>query len=351
MTLQESGAAAPDDDPIFGLRAGTMQQKHLGGHRGTDTPAAEPHQPMPSKRDCRAGLTRRSLVVVGAGAIAGGATWGQGARGQVRERRPIVLGQVSLSFYAVTGAVVQEVLEGIGHPVELRQGPHEQIFPLLGEGQIDLMAAAWLPEGHGAYWARHGAQAMEVARLYHGARFFWAVPDYVPADQVASIEDLARPAVAGRMAKAIQGIGAGATITVVSRQAIDDYGLAALGYALRPGAQTEWVAAFEAAVAERRWIVFPTWAPQYLNRDGRLRALADPRGVLGGVNHASLVAPRARFDTLPDTTRRALARIDLGLDGVTEMDWLVSVRKLTPRDAARGWMGANASRVAGWMSA
>jgi hypothetical protein len=44
-----------------------------------------------------------------------------------------------------------------------------------------------------------------------------------------------------------------------------------------------------------------------------------------------------------------LARMDLGLDGVTEMDWLVNVEKKTPREAARTWMKANDTRVAGWL--
>jgi glycine betaine/proline transport system substrate-binding protein len=289
-------------------------------------------------------LSRRSLLIGGTGALA---TKAAGAK--TAGPRPVILGQVSLSFYAVTGAVVQDVLERLGHHVEVLQGPHEQMFPMLSEGQIDLMAAAWLPEGHGAYWRRYGAQAMEVARLYEGARFFWAVPSFVPGDDVSSIQDLAKPPVAARMTKLIQGIGAGATITAVSRNAVQEYGLAPLGYSLRPGTQVEWVGALNSALAERRWLVFPTWAPQYLNHGNALRPLADPRGVLGGANYASLVAPRARFDALPEPTRAALTRIDLGIDGVTEMDRLVNVQGLSPREAARLWVDANDERVAGWL--
>lgn len=292
----------------------------------------------------RAGLSRRSLLIAGTGAFACKA-----AGAQTPRSGPIVLGQVSLSFYAVTGAVVQEVLGRLGHRVEVLQGPHEQMFPMLGEGLIDLMAAAWLPEGHGAYWRRYGALAMEVARLYDGARFFWAVPSYVPADDVSSIQDLAKPSVAARMTKLIQGIGAGATITAVSRDAVQEYGLAPLGYSLRPGTQAEWVGALDLAVAERRWIVFPTWAPQYRNLGNELRPLADPLGVLGGINHASLVAPRTRFEALAEPTRAALTRIDLGIDGVTEMDRLVNVEGRSARDAARAWISANEKRVAGWL--
>jgi glycine betaine/proline transport system substrate-binding protein len=267
------------------------------------------------------------------------------------EQPPIILGQVYLSFYAVTGAVVHEVLERLGHTVEVREGPHEEIFPLLEQDVIDLMAAVWLPEGHGAYWAKYGRNAIEITQLYDGAHFFWAVPNYVPADEVASISDLGKPMVAKRMTKLIQGIGSGATISVVSKKAVAEYGLEGLGYAFRPGTAAEWIGALNAAMAEGRWIIFPTWAPQYLNRENRIRALQDPRGITGGTNHASLVSPRNRFERLPLATRVTLSRIELGIDGVTEMDWLVNVAKQTPREAARKWMAENDKRVAGWLKA
>lgn len=289
-------------------------------------------------------MNRRGLLLTAAAAAVAGV-----ARAQDATTRPVTLGQVSLSFYAVTGAVVQHVLERLGHQVTVRTGPHDEMFPLLERGEIDLMAAAWLPDGHAAYWARHGAAATQVARLYTGARFFWGVPDYVPKEAVASIADLARPEVAQRMTRLIQGIGTAATITTVSQSAVSAYGLDVLGYSLRPGTPAEWTGAYDAAVREQRWIVFPTWAPQYLNRGNRLRPLDDPKGILGGANHAALVAPTARLQALPEATRAALSRIDLGLDGVTEMDWMVNVGKMTPRAAAATWMQANASRVNGWL--
>ena len=289
-------------------------------------------------------LSRRTLLAAGASVVASGSGWAAADPG-----REIVLGQVSLSFYAVTGAIVQEVLERLGHSVVVRQGPHEELYPLLGDGTIDLMAAAWLPEGHATYWARYGTRAEEVATLYSGARFFWGVPDYVPEGDVRSISDLLKPEVAVRMTKLIQGIGTGATITVFSQKAVGEYGLEAIGYVFRPGTAAEWISTYDAAIREQRWIVFPTWAPQYLNRGGKIRPIGDPRGILGGVNHASLVGPRDSIAALPAATHAALARIDLGLDGVTEMDCLVNVDKKTPREAARVWMAANDNRVAGWL--
>jgi len=183
-------------------------------------------------KPCRQGidLSRRAVLVLGASALGTKMSFGQNVMNQ-----PVVLGQVYLSFYAVTGAVVHEVLERLGHTVEVREGPHEQIFPLLGQGVIDVMAAAWLPEGHAAYWARYGTNAIEVAKLYDGARFFLGVPDYVPEHEVSSIADLARPNIAAKMTKLIQGIGLGATITTDAQKAVADYGLDKLGYSLARG--------------------------------------------------------------------------------------------------------------------
>ncbi len=263
---------------------------------------------------------------------------------------PVVLGSVSLSFYAVTGAIVAAVLQQLGHRVEMVSGLHEQIFPMLGEDRIDLLAAAWLPEGHAAYWTRYGANAEEVTSLYEGARFFWAVPDYIPASQVSSIADLARPEVAARLTRVVQGIGDGAAISTVSRGAIDRYELAAQGFSFRPGTQAQWLESHRVAMAERRWFVFPTWTPQYLNRGGGLRPLNDPAGAFGGSNRAVLAGSRARLARLPARTRSVLSRLQIGIDAVEEMDGNVNLRQMTPDAAAQAWMATHGSHVDGWFS-
>jgi glycine betaine/proline transport system substrate-binding protein len=261
---------------------------------------------------------------------------------------PIRLGQISLSFYRVKGAVVQEMLERLGHAVEVREGAHEEIFPVVGRGEVDLLVAAWLPEAHGGYWRQYGENLVELGTLYEDARFFWGVPDYVPEAQVRSIADLAKPEVAARMTRTIQGIGPGSTITVNSRRAMNEYGLAAAGYTFRTGTAREWMDAFERAVQERRWVVIPLWQPHYLNSAHRIRRLADPRGVMGGVDHAALVAHKGFVNQAPPRTLAVLRRIRLDIAAVTEMDRLVNVEGRTPREAAREWMRRNPRRVRAW---
>lgn len=290
-------------------------------------------------------LSRRTLLAAGLAPLVTSAGWAQALSG-----RPVIMGQVSLTFYAVTGAVVQALLERLGHSVMVKQGSHEEIFPMLGAGSIDLMAAAWLPEGHAAYWSRYGQRSREVVTLYDGARFFWGVPDYVPQSMVDSITDLANPVVAEKMAKRVQGIGSGAAISQFSQKAIVAYGLDAFGYAFEPGTQNQWIATCEAALRDRAWFIFPTWAPQFLNRDGRIRPISDPKGVLGSANRAVLVAPQERWLALPVRTRAALERLHLGIEAVTEMDWLVNVQAQDPRSAAALWIRSNQERFEFWVN-
>ena len=102
--------------------------------------------------------------------------------------RTVRLGQIGISFYAVTGQVVQMVLERLGEHVELRTGSHGEIFPELEAGSVDLLVAAWLPHAHAKYWREYGSDAVELATLYNGAQFGppAPTPDYPWGRSVSS---------------------------------------------------------------------------------------------------------------------------------------------------------------------
>jgi glycine betaine/proline transport system substrate-binding protein len=124
-------------------------------------------------------------------------------------RRSITLGQIGLSFYRVTGATIQAVLESLGHSVQIEEGTHDEIFPQLAADNVNLLVAAWLPDAHGEYWKKYRDSATQIADLYDDARLYWAVPNYVPQSTVASITDLTNPDVIDRMTDEIVGVGQG----------------------------------------------------------------------------------------------------------------------------------------------
>ena len=260
----------------------------------------------------------------------------------------VKMGQIGLSFYAVTAGVVQEVLERLGHEVEITRGSHATIFPQLGDGELDLLVAAWLPHGHAVYWEQYGGSAEQLAVLYEGARFAWMVPTYVPETLVSSVDDLKKADVLARMERRIQGTGRDSGNMMVSAEVIQAYRLDVAGYELVPGTLAEFHANYDRATREGKWFVMPLWYPHYINKVGNMRPLDEPRGLLGPASNGTLVASKDWIRRAPARTLSVLHRLQLGLDAVAEMDYMVNVQKREPRAAARAWMRANPSVVQGW---
>jgi glycine betaine/proline transport system substrate-binding protein len=261
-------------------------------------------------------------------------------------RKPVV-GQIALSFHAASGAIVRQLLAAQGIETDVKEAPHEKMFDMLRRGEVDLLASAWLPGSHGAYLAPMASEVEKLTVLYEPYTL-WGVPDYVPASEVSDVADLKKPAVAARMTKLIQGIAPGAGISRFSREIIKEYGLGELGYEFRNGTQADMEKAFEAAVAEQRWVVVPLWQPQHLHHRYKIRELAEPKGLLRGKDQATLLIRHEARALLPDSALASLRRVTLGNTAMTELDYLINVRKLSAMDAAADWMGRHASLVAQW---
>src|SRR5262245_62104841 len=182
----------------------------------------------------------------------------------------ITLGQVDLSFYAVTGGIVQEVLERSGQPFVLTQGSHAEIYPKLGTGEVDILAASWLPNAHAPLYEKVKDNTFMLAELYSDARLYLAVPAYA-SPEIRSVADLARPEIAAQVEKRIVGIGPSSGLMVGAGRMMDSYGLKAAGYELVPGPAPDWVANFRRAYEQKKTVVMPMWQPNWMNASYQVR--------------------------------------------------------------------------------
>jgi glycine betaine/proline transport system substrate-binding protein len=261
--------------------------------------------------------------------------------------QPITLGQVDLSFYAVTGGVVQEVLERSGQPFVLVEGSHGEIYPKLGSGEVDILAASWLPSAHAPLYEKVKTSTFLVTELYPDARLYLAVPDYAPAE-LRSVADLARPEIAAEVEKRIVGIGPSSGLMIGAAKMMDAYGLKAAGYELVPGPAADWIANFLRAYKERKTLVMPLWRPHWINPSYGMRVLEDPQRIFGDGDRAYLLANNALREKVSPEVLVRLARIKLSVAAVTEMDRMVNVDKLSPREAARRWIALNREATRDW---
>jgi len=261
--------------------------------------------------------------------------------------RPLVVGQIALSFHIASAAIVHQVLARDGVDYSVTEAPHEKIYEMLGTGEVDMVVSAWLPGSHGAFIQPYEHDLLKLGVLYEPYTL-WGVPDYVPESELAAVSDLLKPEVAAKMTKLIQGIGPGAGISRFSREIIARYGLDAAGYEFRNGTLADCVGAFEQAVAQKRWVIVPIWHPQFLHNAHRIRAVVEPHGLLRGKDEATLVIRKSVADLLPARTLMTLRHMALGNAAVTELDFMVSRDKLDPEEAARRWMARNANVVLSW---
>lgn len=288
--------------------------------------------------------TRRTLLKAGLAAASLG-SFSLPARADV-----VTIGHPSLSFYEATAHVIGFVMERTGYQAAFESGSHSQIFPRVASGAVDLLVAAWLPDAHAEYWKEYGKELVKVGTLYEGARLYWAVPAYIPAEAVRSVADLKKPEVAEKMVKTIRGTLPDSGLMIGSKKIFDHYDLASAGYVLQPGPAKEWIANFEARVAAKEWVVMPLWQPQYLNKAHKLRILEEPQQFLGGPNQATLVASRDFWGRLNKKQKAVYSRIEMSVRAVTDLDYWVNVEKMSTRDAARRWIGSNPNTVTYWLS-
>ena len=89
--------------------------------------------------------------------------------------------------------------------------------------------------------------------------------------------------------------------------------------------------------------MMPLWQPHWINASYRVRVLEDPHKIFGEGDRAYLLANNALKDKVTPEVLARLARIKLSVAAVTEMDRMVNVEKVSPREAARRWIALRGS--------
>jgi glycine betaine/proline transport system substrate-binding protein len=254
------------------------------------------------------------------------------------------VGNIALSFHAAAAGVVKATLERWGHATAECEAPHEEMFAMLGRGEVDMLVTAWLPASHGRYFDPLEHDLLKLGLLYR-PYCIWGVPDYVSPSRVGGIEDLARPEIAKSFLKRVQGIGEGAGISRFSRAILREYALDVRGFHFENGTLADCANAFEDAVAKGENCVVPLWHPQFLHHKHKIRALRDPKGLLGGVDDAFLVIRKEAAARLDESEIYALHSLTIGNAALAGMDHAINREGKSARQAAEEWLGETQSSI------
>ncbi|MBS3780805.1 MAG: glycine betaine ABC transporter substrate-binding protein, partial [Desulfovermiculus sp.] len=210
--------------------------------------------------------------------------------------KPIKIGWTAWSTAEANTKLIKEILENkMGYDVDLIMSDIGIQYQGLSTGDIDLMLMAWLPTTHQNYWKKFAGKLVDLGPIYTQARLGWAVPDYIPQDEINSISDLTDPDVADKLNKKITGIDPGAGLMQASEKAMEQYGLEDAGYQLLSSSGAGMTAALSRAIKRDDWIVVTGWSPHWKFAKWDLRYLEDPKGLLGGKERIHCLARKGFY--------------------------------------------------------
>jgi glycine betaine/proline transport system substrate-binding protein len=231
--------------------------------------------------------------------------------------------------------------------VRVRPAVPGAVYQAVASGDLDFHTDAWLPDTHSDYFEQTAGKVVNLGPVYSRARLGWVVPSYVPEDQLNSIEDLKSDEIQEKLDGKIVGIGAGAGLTRLSKKAMDEYGLKDAGYNLVISSGAGMTAALKRAIQKEEWIVVTGWSPHWKFGRWDLRYIEDPKGTLGGIERADIVARTGFYREFPDVYEMLdnmtipLSDVQAGMD--------VGERKSYP-EAAEQYVKENEELVDSWIN-
>ncbi|MBW9264986.1 MAG: glycine betaine ABC transporter substrate-binding protein [Candidatus Thiodiazotropha sp. (ex. Lucinisca nassula)] len=228
------------------------------------------------------------------------------------DKPPLRIGWTAWSDAEAVTKLAAKILETrLNQPVELVLLDVGIQYQGLANGDIDAMLMAWLPLTHKPYMDKVGDQVVNLGPLYTRARLGWVVPEYIPKDQLNSIEDLKDRKVMRKLGNQIHGIDPGAGLMQASEKAIEDYGLDR--YRLISSSGAGMTAALTRAIKRNNWIVVTGWSPHWMFARWNLRYLEDPRGSLGGRERIHALVRKGFYQDFPVEVTEFLSRLYIPL--------------------------------------
>ncbi|GGJ98378.1 glycine betaine ABC transporter substrate-binding protein [Pseudomonas matsuisoli] len=202
--------------------------------------------------------------------------------------KPITIGWVAWDDAEISAKLAAKVIEEqTQRPVKLVMAEIGIQFQGLMSESVDVIPMVWLPATHKTYWDKYGSQLEDLGVLYEG-RIGWAIPDFIPKEEVSSIEDLNKPGVAEKFDGTILAASPGTSQYVLSGTAIEAYRLK--GYKVVPSSEAGMATQFGKAADKGDWAILNAWNPHWMFTRWKMRYLEDPKQVFGGTEQIHMVA-------------------------------------------------------------
>jgi len=283
----------------------------------------------------------------------------------------IVLAANPWTGSAVNANVAKVVLESIGTPVEIIEIDENATWVGMDDGSIDAVLEVW-PSGHAAdrtTYIEGKKSVVDIGLLGPSAKIGWYVPTFVVEEnpELATWEGFKDPELAKLFATAESGdlgqfLMGDPTYVTYDEQIIANLELP-LKYVVA-GSEAALITSVKQAIADKKPLLMQFWQPHWLQSQVALtevklpdvtdECLASAAAGDGGFACDYPVdelykAASAQLETKNAAAFALLKKFQLTTDQQNEIAAMVDSDGMTPADAAKKWVDANADVVAGWV--
>jgi glycine betaine/proline transport system substrate-binding protein len=299
--------------------------------------------------DSKGKLTRRDMLKLSGGALAGASLLGVagcGSSGGGSASKSLTLGSIGWDENIAVSNLTKVALgDEMGYDVQLK-GPLDlgPMFQGLASGDLQAFQDVWLPN-HEQYLEKPQIKPrVEVLKpWYQGTtKFGITVLSYMKG--ITSIEDLPN---AGT--KEITGIEPGAAfMPIVENKVIPAYNL---DMKLVTSSTAGMLAEVQKKNAAKEPIVFTGWSPHWMNLKYDIVYLDDPKDAQGAFDDPSKITCAINKDLKTDdpAAYAYLKNISLDEDQINEIE--AEINKAGEEKGARAWYKKNKDVVKPWLDA
>lgn len=240
------------------------------------------------------------------------------------------------------------VMEGLGYDTKTSILGLNVILEAMKNGDIDVLMGYWEPamDPYIDSYLEEGSIENLAVNLT-GAKYTYAVPQYVYDAGVKTFDDIAR--FPREFKRELYGIEPGSNTLIL--EAIDEgrYGLA--GWEVVESSEQGMLAQVDRAIKRGKWIAFHGWEPHPMNTKYEMAYLAGGDAIFGPDFGGATVHTTARrgFSDRCANAGRLLGNIRFSLALENKGMGLILDDKLNPEEAARVMLRENDALLDVWL--
>jgi glycine betaine/proline transport system substrate-binding protein len=299
--------------------------------------------------DLKGRLTRREMLKLSGGALAGASLLGVagcGSSGGGSASKSLILGSIGWDENIAVSNLTKVVLgDEMGYDVQLK-GPLDlgPMFQGLSSGDLQAFQDVWLPN-HEQYLNKPQIKPrVEVLKPWYQGTTKFGITVLSYMEGITSIADLPK---AGT--DEITGIEPGAAfMPVVEDDVIPAYNL---DMKLVTSSTAGMLAEVQKKNAAKEPIVFTGWSPHWMNLKYNIVYLDDPKDAQGAFDDPSKITCAINKDLKTDdpAAYTYLKNISLNEDQINEIE--AEINKAGEEKGARAWYKKNKDVVKPWLDA